>query len=262
MVDAASMIISKSTASDCSGPDCTLFWLSSARRAVFSRSRVRLGGALDRVPCLSCFFDVDECRVSDPSGLFRFTCDLVRGGIKNSLDEVNRSDLSAEEKSAKRSRMHERLSSWAPKGRSFIGIAVLGEDCEPLDGDAAFGALRGHWEPVFNSGQGDIAAMNKIRGDVSSCPDGLCPVSRDEFVEICKVRRQSAPGPDGIVYAAWTACGDEAAGVLFDCYLAILDGFTPPCGLIRLPLSLSPKGKVVMVLPIFKPSLLISGPWL
>ena len=57
---------------------------------------------------------------------------------------------------------------------------------------------------------------------------------------MCAVRRQSAPGPDGISYLAWNSCGENAARVLYECYLGI--GGEVPAWLNFSTLVFIPKG--------------------
>ena len=56
------------------------------------------------------------------------------------------------------------------------------------------------------------------------------------------MKRQSVPGLDGISYLAWNSCGEEAARVLYDCYLGILEGGEVPAWLNCSTLVFIPKG--------------------
>ena len=167
MFRAASLIIFRSTAEECTSPDSKLFWVSVARDAVRARAEKKLRGAVGRLPDLLEYFDCDSCVVFDPSGLHRYTCDLVRQDIDRQLDELERSGFEGEEKTQKRSKLHSRLASWSAKGSQVVGVTVLRSD--GAVGSQAFEALKDHWEPIFNGGEGDSKAREELR-DCCSVP--------------------------------------------------------------------------------------------
>ena len=178
VVKAATMIISRATADECVSPASRLFWITAARSAVRARSRPKLARAIDRFPCLGCFFNCDGCFVSDPSGLHTLVCDINRGDLREQLAEVEASDLDEEERSRKRGKCHTRLASWSPKGQSVVGITVLSGDGTPTGDDGAFGALKSHWEPVFNNTVGDRRAFARFNRFIQECPEGIEPLGR------------------------------------------------------------------------------------
>ena len=178
-VRAASLIISRSTAEECTSLDSRLFWVSVARNAIKARAGKKIRGAVDRLLDLLEFFDcsirVVSDRLSDPSGLHRYTCDLVRQDIGKQLEALEKSDHEGEEKTQKRSKLHSRLASWSTKGRHLVGVTVLKSDGALAVGNQAFEALKGHWEPIFNGGEGDSKAREGLKDCVVRCPEGLCP---------------------------------------------------------------------------------------
>ena len=131
-------------------------------------------------------------------------------------------------RSRKRSKCHTRLASWSPKGKSVVGITVLSDDGTPADDKGSFEALKSHWEPVFNNCVGDRRAFVRFNNFIQKCPEGIEPLGREEFRDICGVARRSSPGPDGIGYMAWRAGGDEAADIVFECYRSIISGGDVP----------------------------------
>ena len=239
---AASMIISKATASDCVSASCRLFWISSAKSAVRARNSVRLARAVDRFPLLSSFFDCPGCAVSDPTGLHKLICELNCEDLRGQLSANDGSSIDEEGKSRRRAKLHTRLASWSPKGKSVVGITVLGDDGNPTDEAGGFEALERHWGPVFNSSVADFRAMSGFKRFIVKCPVDLAPLAKDEFVKMCSVVRRSAPGPDGIVYTAWSACGEEAAFILYDCYKGIMAGEAVPEWFNLSTLVFIPKG--------------------
>ena len=242
MSRAATIIIGKASAVECAKPASRLFWITAARSAVRARSSSKLARAVERFPGLCNFFNCEDCVVSDPSGLHTLVCDINREDLRDQLAEVEASDLSEDDKNRKRSKFHTRLSSWSPKGKSVIGVSVLTEDGDTTNEKGAFEALKSHWEPVFNNTIGDRRAMNDFSRHVQRCPEGIVPLSRIEFREICGVARRSAPGPDGIGYMSWRAGGEEAADVVFECYRCILEGGEVPGWFNESTLVFIPKG--------------------
>ena len=126
-----------------------------ARNAVKARAEKKLRGAVDRLPDFLGFFDCSTRVVSDPPGLHRYTCGLGRQDIGGQLEELEKSDLDGGEKTQKKSKLHSRFASWSTKGRQLAGVIVLRDDGTPAVGSQAFEALRDHWGPIFNGGEGD-----------------------------------------------------------------------------------------------------------
>ena len=104
-----------------------------------------------------------------------------------------------------------------------------------------FGDIRGHWENIFNNGGRSNAAAESLGGFVQKCPDDLELISRVEFYYICDVNRRSAPGPDGVSYRAWKACGRDAHDALYDCYSKSMGSGTAPTWFISARMVSIPK---------------------
>ena len=170
-------------------------------------------------------------------------CDINREDLREQLAEIEASDLDENGKSRKRGKCHTGLASWSPKGKSVIGITMLGDEGGPTDDKGAFEALKSHWEPVFDNVIGDRRVFNRFSRFVHTCPEGIGPLGRDGFRNICGVSRRSAPGPDGIGHMAWKACGEVAADVVYDCYKLILEGGVVPSWFNRSTLVFIPKGE-------------------
>ena len=169
-----------------------------------------LGGRRD-----SDLFNCDGCSAVDSNASQQFCHLCVRDEINEQINDLKESDLPVEERSAKRNKLHARLSSWSPKGRRVSGVAVLGKEGGVSDDPFGnFGDIRGHWEKAFNNGGGSNAAAEALGRFVRKCPGDLEPISRGEFYKICDVNRRSARGPDGVSHRAWKACGRDAHDVL------------------------------------------------
>ena len=121
------------------------------------------------------------------------------------------------------------LKKVAP-GRSAALTAV--EDSEGTictDGPSMATALRRHWEDTFSARRLDGNLRREWLREDADSPDGLHAAVRPLLAkpEAWELRRadvqkaisqtsSSAPGPDGIPYAAWRRLGPLAASVLFE----------------------------------------------
>ena len=184
---AARRVAEEAQVGECDSPSACLHWISRARSAVRARDLDRLRDIVGRAPGLSDLFNCDGCTVVDSPALQQFCHLCVRDEINEQINDVKKSDLPVDEGSAKRNKLHARLSSWSPKGRRVSGIAVLGQGGGVSDDP--FGDIRGHWEKVFNHGGGSNAAAESLGRFVQKCPDDLGLFFRDGFYLICDVNR-------------------------------------------------------------------------
>ena len=81
---------------------------------------------------------------------------------------------------------------------------------------------------------------------IQSAPPGICwRLDLIQFRELVARPRDSAPGPDGIPYAAWRNAGTCISDVLFNAYAAFMDGVPLPEGFNECILAFIPKGDEV-----------------
>ena len=113
-------------------PSACLHWASRAKGAVRARDLDRLRDIIGRVPRLSDFLNCNGCSIVDSFALQQFCHLCVRDEINEQINGLKGFELPVEEKSAKRNKLHARLSSWSPKGRRMSGVAVLGKGVEFL----------------------------------------------------------------------------------------------------------------------------------
>ena len=179
IVKAARRVAEEAGAGECDSPSACLHWVAGAKSAVRARDLDRLRDIIGRAPRLSPFFDCGGGLVVDSHALQLFCHSCVRDEIDGQLKEPKESELPDEEKGAKRNKLHARLSSWSPKGRRVSGVAVLGKGGGVSDDP--FGDIKGHWQKMFNNSGGSDAAADALGGFLQQCPDGLEPISREEF---------------------------------------------------------------------------------
>ena len=53
--------------------------------------------------------------------------------------------------------------------------------------DGPFGDIKDHWQKVFNNSGGSDAAADALGGFMQQCPDGLEPISREEFYRLVRL---------------------------------------------------------------------------
>ena len=101
---------------------------------------------------------------------------------------------------------------WSPK-RSRIGaIAILGPDGTALCGDHAASELRRHWQPLFQGSGIDDAEADLLLAHAQTCPDHIdWAISYNDFLNIIPMKKDTCPGPDGILFSAYRAAGDSVS---------------------------------------------------
>jgi hypothetical protein len=106
---------------------------------------------------------------------------------------------------------------------------VLDHNGQPFtSSEDADNALKAHWEPIFNGSGGSEEHMLHFKDYISECPKNISFISRDQFDFPIKVNRNSAPGPDGIAYAAWAAADVKGIDLLYRCLIYLCNGFSAP----------------------------------
>ena len=111
IVKAARRAAEEAGAGECDSPSACLHWAARAKSAVRARDLDRLRDIVGRAPRLSSLFDCGEGLAVDPHALQRFCHSCVRDEINGQIKELRESELPDEEKSAKRNKLHARLSS-------------------------------------------------------------------------------------------------------------------------------------------------------
>ena len=71
---------------------------------------------------------------------------------------------------------------------------------------------------------------------------GYSPPTVDDVLEYFKHLRHSAPGPDGLPYAAWIAGGEEAAKTIIEVIDLLRNGVARPRIFVTPSKSSPPKG--------------------
>ena len=136
-----------------------------------------------------------------------------------------------------RSQRARTAASWSPFGKRVLlaGVLLLATTANPtgiLLRDPALqnNALIAHWSKVFC----DVPHFPEEKAKNISDKFGidlkgidLVLPSSECILKSLRRAKNSAPGPDGLPYAAWLACGDSGASTLHGILLDVCDGRIP-----------------------------------
>jgi hypothetical protein len=143
------------------------------------------------------------------------------------------------------SKLHVLAATWRSHRRRISLAAVvdnMGTPCDSLEGSADL--LADHWGPVFAAKAIEAEAALEIMPYIQVIPGGLSwTTDRASFHEIMAKPRDSAPGPDGIPFAAWRAAGLELYDVMFNAFDSFLGGDSLPHAFNTCNLAFIPKGE-------------------
>ena len=156
--------------------------------------------------------------------------ELAKGEAKGALNELNeqKDDLSQEQLGRARGAVLRQLRRLSPgKGVSFAATMDCNGDIV-TDGKLIANSLRDHWKTPFSHRPVDESKLQAWLRKDSVHPSGLkaatAPVLQDASQWRLKKRHmrqaldmagRSAPGPDGIPYAAWKRLGPLGLEILY-----------------------------------------------
>ena len=109
-----------------------------------------------------------------------------------------------EQISRKQALLSKRQAVWSPRRRRCGLEAVLDEDGLPAPSMAASARLLvAHWQPVFSAGHIDVVFANMLLQHAVGEQQGIqWDMSKDDFLAMAAKIRCSAPGPNGVPFAA------------------------------------------------------------
>ena len=118
---------------------------------------------------------------------------------------------------------------WKPIGRAIFLQGIVSPDGGVLSGDAAAEELARHWGGQFTARPGNPETFEQFSNFVQPVPEGITwRATKEQLKAMLPKLRRSAPGPDGIPYAAWQVLGDAGLDLLWRLYEAVLDGASAP----------------------------------
>jgi len=103
-------------------------------------------------------------------------------------------------------------------------------------------ALVSHWAPVFSRRLCDRSCWPDWTSEILPAPTVDWVLPPEDFFRLVRATHDSAPGPDGIPYAAWRALPDSCLHALYGVYLDLLAGAVEPASLNEGLTTFIPKG--------------------
>ena len=153
-------------------------------------------------------------------------CCLISELSAESSEEEGNTDNLNKLNPSKQSLLHRLWQQKHPRS----GVAgILDEAGNPLAGDEGSAKLLEHWARVFEAAQTCPDARRElILAGAPKLGIECWKLSFDEFVQMLKRRRSSAPGPDGISFGCMRAAGDLLFEPLYRAYGLWLEGVELP----------------------------------
>ena len=109
--------------------------------------------------------------------------------------------------------------------------AVTDEEGHPVVNEDDSGRrLRKFWGTIFQARvEGPRHHQHDILRFVQKAPDDICgTIDTIEFDDLVALKKDSAPGPDGIPYGVYRCAGGLGSKFLVHVYQAVLEGSTIP----------------------------------
>jgi len=156
-----------------------------------------------------------------------------------SRDDHNKSTVNKQAALSKLAR------SWRPFGRQMILTGVITLDGVVTDPTQKANALGSSWAKTFAEKQ-FLESRVKEFLDKYARPYDLSTVSFpsvDTIINFLLRAKDSAPGPDGLPYAAWLFAGEEAAITLYRVIVYMHNGFAMPLSFYQSLGVFPPKGE-------------------
>jgi hypothetical protein len=206
----------------------------TALRRLERQGMVDLPALSARYPRLVQLLPLDLLQRSPGEGLARLRAhamELARAEVTTALQQLHDDspNLDPGVLKQRRSQVLLQLKRVAP-GRAAALAAVEdlnGDIC--TDGPSIAGALRNHWQDTFAARRLDRHTRQAWLRDDAACPNGLHAAAqpllanptawrlrKSDVQRALALTSSSAPGPDGIPYAAWRRLGPLAASVLYE----------------------------------------------
>jgi hypothetical protein len=218
-----------------------LYWATRALRALR-----RCDDALARKCCLA----VPELRlaISDQEVCFQVIVEVVQAfsltDLVTQIEEVEEdTELPPAEKSRRTAKLRRLSDAWGRTRRRLTLSSILGPEGLPiLDDTEATAALHDAWAPTFGKTDFDQEGSDQLLLHAGPPLEvAPSPMNLEEFTSMVSRTGNSAPGPDGIVYAAWRLAPACCAKALHELYLDIFAGTPPPSGFNNTNMVFIPK---------------------
>jgi hypothetical protein len=233
------------------GADCSyekLHWSVAALRAARCGNRRLLELACKSYPTLVPWFSLRDCRLINEHAFHTHLGQLSSANLDVQRAELENDPTIAEfKKIGLRERLCRRASAWAPMRKKASTFTVLDSLLHPAVSAKAGGELLvAHWKSVFSERPCcPVAQATLLEHCVQGPFTATWLLEKDDFLQILQRARDSAPGPDGLPYSAWSNAPTHILDELYTMYTDLLSGVELPADFNRCFLACIPKGDAV-----------------
>jgi len=218
--------------------DQTLAVAIAAMRAFHGRNGRQLERALKAFPYLHTYFHhtdndpVFPFHLAHPNNFYNLISSLANKTFEqkqaeNALD----TDLDHAEKRRRAATLKRAAQRFSCKGKKVVLTNILDNDGVPFaDNDAEVGALVTDWRPTFTEKDIDTSSADAITNIVAIAPVVEWIIDFIIFCQIICKTRNTAPGPDGLIYGVWKHGGQKVMRFLYALYLFLFNDGPVPHG--------------------------------
>ena len=159
--------------------------------------------------------------------------DMVAGARRQEVEEATRKQAKHKDTGRREiatKSLMDRASLWAASAPRATLSAILDKNGNEIaDGVQQNNIISKHWAPIFAHKEINEEAARQVASCVPAFPDGCfhLPTTADIHNTLRRLPT-TAPGDDGITYAAYKCAPDFTADVLFDVLLAMVGGAHVP----------------------------------
>jgi len=218
---------SKTIVGDSSSCDERLAWAISAMRSWHNIIESKLTRALEAFKDLRKFFSHDPSspafpfHLTSPQAFFELISTLAAKTYEDRVQELqDNPTLSAMEISRRRASLLKWAQRFTCKGKKVRLNAILDDNDHPFDSvEDEVAALIAKWQPVFGQRPIELDTAVTISSSTVQVPEINWLLSFDEFCTLLDRTRNSAPGPDGLVYGCWKKGGNRVRKYLYHIYV-------------------------------------------
>ena len=209
------------------------FVLQAARAVAFNDTK--MARTLIKSPAL-----IGKLIEINPEGVVIMTCPRLfhecASKIANAQIErqINENEHGASPpKGGRAAQLRRLLRLWSPFDRKAVNLAIIKRDgTTTKDSDEAATALSDSWSKVFAPKRINLEKAHQF-AKANITPMHLAEAKlpkQSTMLSFLKRAKASAPGPDGIPYAAWLASGSFGTAALYLAMRMMMDGGKPPPG--------------------------------
>jgi hypothetical protein len=229
-------------------PQCVhvqLHWGLVLLRGARAHDREACRRAVVAFPSLAAHFDSTSCTLLPT--FHELLQDLANNDIQAMLHSMEVDTERPEwKKVGMKETLRRRSSAWATKRKMTSSFAVLdSHGVAAADLGHASRLLRSHWEPVFRAPRICQEAQCRILSYAAVAPPHFqWDITNDDIDYVLEHCHDSAPGPDGIPYSAWSKAHPDIKALFRAAYRDLELGALPPPGFNHSTMVFIPKGEL------------------